>query len=271
MSLLDAYDEVGHRHHNLSNRVAAADDQAYFPEDDTDSGHDTSFHSEEDITLPAKEDGWTGPINAVPGPSRISPTRTDLGQEEKISHSPGTDTYRRTSQHREDAVNAAVDAFAERFKYLVCSSGILEKDYVPGLGGGTTGEDDVREEGDALDGAGFISLPGGLAGSVKNLEQEARRDANELWGSTRTHWNISIAVAALALGLRILVGPRMLMLVIAALLAAAVMWPWQWQTRVRTLVIPQSGVLTCIDTSDFPGRSRKSNPYRVSDNIPRYI
>ncbi|WVQ73025.1 hypothetical protein IAR50_002588 [Cryptococcus sp. DSM 104548] len=36
---------------------------------------------------------------------------------------------------------SASDTFAEQFKYLICSSGLLEKDYVPGLGGGASEAD----------------------------------------------------------------------------------------------------------------------------------
>ncbi|KAK8853101.1 hypothetical protein IAR55_003802 [Kwoniella newhampshirensis] len=43
------------------------------------------------------------------------------------------------------------DTFAERFKYLICSSGLLEKDYVPGLSDGLEPEGEEKKRGKWVD------------------------------------------------------------------------------------------------------------------------
>ena len=66
-----------------------------------------------------KKAGWAM-SDALPGPSSRPSTPVFPG------HYTSNPTLSDTVSENE---------FAERFKYIICSSGILEKDYVPGLGG----------------------------------------------------------------------------------------------------------------------------------------
>ena len=113
-------------------------------------------------------------IPSVPGPSRSSP--------------PGDYPIRAVDEN---------DAFAERFKYLICSSGVLEKDYVPGLSGG---EADTEEE------AG--SARGGRAWWVEK---------------GRERWDVVVAVGVLVLAMAVLMGPKVLLLL---LIFGAILGAW---------------------------------------------
>ncbi|ORX40747.1 hypothetical protein BD324DRAFT_611935 [Kockovaella imperatae] len=90
---------------------------------DSDEGDVTlvsSRSSNDPSDAPILPKGWTGVIDAVAGPSRQTlPGQYDVPDE---------------------------DAFAERFKYLICTSGVLEKDYVPGLGAPTSTLEEVEPE-----------------------------------------------------------------------------------------------------------------------------
>jgi hypothetical protein len=55
-----------------------------------------------------------------------------------------------------------MDAFAERFKYLICTSGVMEKDYVPCLGGAPRSRDEPGLVPERLDPALIGSKDTGL-------------------------------------------------------------------------------------------------------------
>ncbi|WVW86018.1 hypothetical protein I302_108056 [Kwoniella bestiolae CBS 10118] len=75
-----------------------------------------------DVTLvdhsPTTQKGWTGSLPNSAGPSSTVPGK--FPSPSRLSFSD--------------------ESFAERFRYLICSSGLLEKDYVPALSGGVESE-----------------------------------------------------------------------------------------------------------------------------------
>ncbi|WWC71872.1 uncharacterized protein I206_105831 [Kwoniella pini CBS 10737] len=110
--------------------------------------------------------GWTGSIASLAGPSSIPLSILDVPGK---FPSPSRLTF-------------SDESFAERFKYLICSSGLLEKDYVPVLVGNVDSE----------------------AGDEKKDDQSK---ANEDWTQrARERWDLVLACGALIVGLTISLG-----------------------------------------------------------------
>lgn len=84
----------------------------------------------------SKSRGWSGSI-----PNQASSSRSS--REPSSFSPPSSPASRQVNVDRQEELSA----FAEKFKYLVCSSGILEKDHVPNRRGGsnTTGSGPVEE------------------------------------------------------------------------------------------------------------------------------
>ena len=79
------------------------------------------------------EKGWTGLIPNVSSSSRSPPTSPP-----RHSHAPAN-----TSEKQQE-----MEVFGERFKYMLCTSGLLEKVYVPCLGGSIPARKEEEEEED---------------------------------------------------------------------------------------------------------------------------
>jgi hypothetical protein len=168
---------------------------------DTVSYYHPSFHSTSNINhqniipvltaqtminpSPMCKQGWTGPIPSIPSSSRVAqPTP------------PGSYT-----PHVED------QGFEERFKYLICSSGVLEKDYVPGLSGGladdevvgtTTDVDTLHTEGVDVDGAGEVR--------VGQKDVSGTFGFGDVWIHARERWDLVLAGLAFVMGVILAVG-----------------------------------------------------------------
>ena len=78
------------------------------------------------------------------------------------------------------------DVFGERFKYAICSSGILEKDYIPGLG--------------ALSSVGQASKPHIASGKVATMVKPSQTIARRLSLSRVKRWDLGVAGLALVCG-----------------------------------------------------------------------
>ncbi|WWD19515.1 hypothetical protein CI109_103976 [Kwoniella shandongensis] len=120
------------------------------------------------------ERGWTGVLPNVPSSS--VPSTPPIPTPGKIT---------------DDSSSSTENTFAERFKYLICSSGLLEKDYVPGL----SGEELVDE----------------VEGEEKDRWAELQRWVEK--GKER--WDLVLAGLALLLGITLLWSRAGLILVIA--------------------------------------------------------
>ncbi len=129
----------------------------------------------------------------------------------------------RTENQQAESYSSSV--FAERFKYLICSSGLLEKDYVPGLSSGpsidpTMGSSDVRAANDNDD--DFVSTVQSREEGValQNAEWTSWR-VDELRNNyewLRKRWDLVAAFATLSSGIVVLVGVKPTATIIAVLL-----------------------------------------------------
>ena len=143
---------------------------------------------------------WTGVITSSPGPSRL--------------FVPGE--YPLHRKH-DDA-----EVFAERFKYMVCSSGILQKKWMAGSIEGS----DLREIGDVED----EQQQDGEHG-VPPLEPENELDKTlRLWlwvKKARERWDVSVAGMILVIALEV-IARRILFggsaIVLGLLVVAAIPW-----------------------------------------------
>nr|ODN94068.1 hypothetical protein L203_00243 [Cryptococcus depauperatus CBS 7841] len=101
------------------------------------------------------------------------------------------------------ATQVPEDTFAEQFKYLICSSGLLEKDYVPGLS--------------------------------DSLDATSKMEKLELWAETRKwlergkeRWDLTAAVACVVLGLVLVLGVWAIGgILLLVLVTAAGVYVWQ--------------------------------------------
>lgn len=138
-----------------------------------------------------------------------------------------------------------MDGFSERFKYAVCSSGLLEKDYVPGFGGPSEG----KEERDGHEGASTLEPE--TAGW--DLQEEWRN----LRGKAKERWDITAAIAAMVLGLLRLLGIRLVL--VSTLLAGGLAWKThQRQGSVAPTIVPIAPVASVISTTSPPKSSALS-------------
>ncbi|ORY28142.1 hypothetical protein BCR39DRAFT_588833 [Naematelia encephala] len=145
--------------------------------------------------------GWTGDISSTAGPS--------IGTPERQNHT-----------HAE---------FEERFKYLICSSGILEKDYVPGLGGGD----------DSNSNSLYPELP-----TEANQDQGTANPETGITGAIRLvrgRWDVVTAGAVLLLALGKLGDLFFLGISLVAVVAAAFIIYRRWNiTTTSATPIPDS-------------------------------
>ncbi|OCF32216.1 hypothetical protein I316_06130 [Kwoniella heveanensis BCC8398] len=149
-----------------------------------------------------EDKGWTGVRPNVPGPSSPS---LDLDKHAL--------DRRYTKQRLEETVPGKFpsptrlsfdeETFAEKFKYMICSSGLLEKDYVPALSGGLDADgDDIYVESLNLVGERELSL---------DIYKEIRKWA----GLARKRWDLALAGLCLLVGIGLSLGTW----VLAALLS----------------------------------------------------
>jgi hypothetical protein len=109
--------------------------------------------------------------------------------------------------------NRSKDDFAERFKYLICSSGILEKDYVPGLSGGLSevGLDGIAD----AEGGKSSTSPTEHVGS-QELEGDSGSgpvvDLRYLMQEGKRKWDIVLAGVVLLCGMLLGAGVRWFLL-----------------------------------------------------------
>jgi hypothetical protein len=142
--------------------------------------------------------GWTGSQRNTPGPSSYPPSRQTT---------PGAIVNRK----------AHVEHFSERFKYLVCSSGLLEKDLV------TTGNPTNMQPGsEAVSNAPTISEP-----VVEAEVQSAIRHRPD-WGwwlqRSRERWDIVGAAGVLAIGLIHVIGWRAVLCMASLAVGGVITW-----------------------------------------------
>ncbi|WVR07800.1 hypothetical protein IAU60_004843 [Kwoniella sp. DSM 27419] len=140
--------------------------------------------------------GWTGVQPNVSGPSQASQL------SEGIS----------SSRPSRIPVESPEDTFAERFKYLICSSGLLEKDYVPALSGDAEG----NEQKDAL---------ADVEPSVRNITRGQWVRLGASWvGKVRERWDVALAGVCLAVGLGIAFSFWTVVALVLATAGATVWW-----------------------------------------------
>ena len=133
-------------------------------------------------------DGWTHTIHSIAGPS-----------------SPPGD-YPSYKIHR---LHWADETFAERFKYAICSSGVLEKEHVPGLGGLDRG--DVNDTlSDTSDAAESRDKP--ATSNVQYTMSAMGHRAEEIGELGLRRWDIVLAVLVLFCALGSLMGVRLLVI-----------------------------------------------------------
>lgn len=152
---------------------------------------DISNTSRDSSTSGIKTKRWTGVIQASPGPSRLSPSL------------PGNYTF--DESRDEDEI------FSERFKYLICSSGVLEKDWVPGLseGRGSSGDaDDDTEEGDS-----------GIRDEDTEQAPPASMPFEYYFKWDKRRWDVALAGVVLVGAMGTVLGPAKLLAAAAAIIA----------------------------------------------------
>ncbi|WWC91576.1 uncharacterized protein L201_006522 [Kwoniella dendrophila CBS 6074] len=117
--------------------------------------------------------GWTGSLPNAAGPSSIA-SNVELTSNDNVPGKFPSPTRLTFSD----------ETFAEKFKYLICSSGLLEKDYIPALSGGL--ESELGEE---------------LNSADHSLNQY------KVWiERAKQRWDLVLAGIALLLGLTISLG-----------------------------------------------------------------
>jgi hypothetical protein len=166
---------------------------------------------------------WTGSIPNTAGPStppRAASRSLALSNNKISSTEPG---------ERDDIdpfagfAGETSNAFADRFKYVVCSSGILERDYVPclGMGAGSRGKDfSPTSDAEALDvtthGESNARNGEGSNQSVTRLEL-VRRFVESMVTFAIKRKDLAVAALAMLIGLIILLGPLQVLLVLGVL------------------------------------------------------
>ena len=147
----------------------------------------SSNTSRESTKSAAKMDTWTGVLPSTPGPS----AQTLPGE------------YPSDSLRDEAELFHDVEAVSERFKYLICSSGLLEKDWVAGFGGTSTSFGGLDLEDEPVDPI--------ASRAVKPL---AETKQSGLWVDVlgwatkgKERWDMVIAGVVLSIAISILLGP----------------------------------------------------------------
>ena len=189
------------------------------------------------------EPGWMGNVEAVPGPSTLPSTPIFPGH------------YSSSNSLYGDTVSE--DEFAERFKYIICSSGILEKDYVPGLGGAsrdisiTTIPNAESDLGDEAAHDQEDEVPLRLPQRRDTLHKlEVGVTVARQWTSSTimAQWDMILAFVALGIGLWTL---AQLKIVVTALISVGGVWAlWVLMTR------PGSVGARMVVQANFIHRSR---------------
>jgi hypothetical protein len=109
-----------------------------------------------------------------------------------------------------------MEAFAERFKYLICTSGVMDKDYVPCLGGAPRIRDDVEVETSELgEPLGATRLAG--RSETKDWKKAARDQSILWWRKAKERPDILLAGLVLVIATDWVVGWKMLLALIAIL------------------------------------------------------
>jgi hypothetical protein len=171
---------------------------------------DTSFESQQG------EKGWTGLIPNVSSSSRSSPTSPPLHHR---GHALG-------KQEEEKQTNMKMEQFGERFKYMLCTSGLLEKVYVPCLGGFMP----VRKEEEEVD--LHTSLDSGPDENTMKMDDWRARGVEEalLWmRKMRDRPDIALAGLVLLVAIAWVVGWKLVLLVIVSGMGAVGAF-WKRQT-----------------------------------------
>jgi len=123
------------------------------------------------------------------------------------------------------------DGFAERFKYLICSSALLERDYVPGLGGdvgdvevGLPSVASVLDDRPAstAEAKGQAKMVDGADSGVRRLGEVWVMYGQKLWVVIGNRWDIGCAMMIAIGGIAVIVGLRRFIVVLVAMTACAV-------------------------------------------------
>ncbi|WVR00355.1 hypothetical protein IAU59_007498 [Kwoniella sp. CBS 9459] len=149
-----------------------------------------------------EDKGWTGVRPNVPGPSS-SPTR-----QRSLDHPyPYQDPARnRLGQMvpgkfpSPTRLSFDQETFAEKFKYMICSSGLLEKDYVPALSGGL----DASAEG--MNEAQEHQANDMSSSSANTIRLDLSGEVQKWAGLAKERWDLALAGLCLLVGLGLSLG-----------------------------------------------------------------
>jgi hypothetical protein len=216
-----------------------------------DDMYDTSteIHSTEEKT------GWTGVIPNISSSSRSSPTTSPSRQPRRNRTTESSHNPQGTGDAEQDE---QMEIFGERFKYLICTSGLLEKVYVPCLGGPR-----IQEKSEAVldSDPDLEQVQIGLADWRIDLSKKLEICS----GKMRERPDIVLAGAVLLVAMAWVIGWKLFMVVISAVLAAT---GFTWRRRLSRMPTSAKAVSTtyvqsdCIDNAGNNHHFRDDAPYR---------
>jgi hypothetical protein len=214
-----------------------------------DDMYDTSaeIHSDEERT------GWTGVIPNMSSSSRSSLTTSPSRQPRRNHTTESSHDLKGTGDANEDE---EMEIFGERFKYLICTSGLLEKVYVPCLGGPR-----IQEKSDAIlysdPKLEQIQVP--LVDWRINLSKKL-----EIWsGKMRERPDIVLAGVVLLVAMAWVIGWKLFMVVT---LAGSAVTGLTWRRRLTRMPTSSKAVSTTSVQSDRIDNTGNNQHYR--DDAP---
>lgn len=148
---------------------------------------------------PSLSTSRTSPIHLISPTTPTTPTPISA-----VPTSRSTDTRSSLSVRPSPSRKLSDDGFAERFKYLICSSALLERDYVPGLG--SDAEDVTSEKSASPTATHFASSLQGDSDNGRTIWDQARLVMEPAWTDLQStvggRWDIILAggVAVIAVG-----------------------------------------------------------------------
>ncbi|WVF73186.1 hypothetical protein IAT40_008005 [Kwoniella sp. CBS 6097] len=184
-----------------------------------ESGHTTlvnsqsPFQGEVEVEVEADDrmehKGWTGVRPNVPGPS-TSPPIMNPQQHQHHQYALDSSTQRRLKEMvpgkfpSPTRLSFDQETFAEKFKYTICSSGLLEKDYVPALSGGLALGSEGEGEGEQQ--TAGRDHEAGYTGDDRVIGSDLGKEAQRWIEFARERWDLTLAGLCLLLGIVLSMG-----------------------------------------------------------------
>lgn len=210
----------------------------------------------------SKSLGWSGSIPNRAGSSRPSRPQSSISPSPSRISAPA----RTDSDYSETAEDVA--AFAEKFKYIVCSSGILEKDHVPTRRGRSktqTGSGQVEEDGGEPD---PDPDPGTRENSLASVIQDRM---NLVLANSRNRPDIALAGLVLLGAIVRVVGWKLLSTLLVGVVALGFVFIWRRHISVDDQTTGPIHVSTSTDPAPVSQRPELAPSAFTIDTLQDFL